>query len=282
MTLRDAWASAPLLALLIAPIPLQAGTGDIIQPSLHPYLDRRHTLIAGILYQEVVAEVRKTVDPLPRQTLNVGHLGVDETDTSWYLEYRYRFSEKWGLVASAQNFSSQGSIGPHRKFNFNGVEFPATAGVHTKIGVDTYVVDVLYSVYRSNRAELSLGGGIHAFDFEVDITGTALAGRNKGEKSFAASDLLAPLPNLRAQVFYAFSPRWAVLGAFGWLSADIDEWNGDFTYLSARAHYLFSDRFGVSLGYQFTDVDVSRKQQRQSSEYDIEFKGPTLQLSLGF
>lgn len=193
-----------MLTLLMACFPLQVGTGEVTEPSLHPYLDRRHTLIAGVLYQDVVAEERETVDPLPRQTINLGHLGVDETDTTWYLEYRYRFGEKWGLVASAQNFTSQGSIGPHRKFNFDGVEFPVGVGMHTKIDVDTYVV---YSIYRSHRAELSLGGGVHAFDFEVDITGTVLAGSNKGEKSFAASDLLAPLPNLRAQLFYAFSPR---------------------------------------------------------------------------
>jgi hypothetical protein len=68
----------------------------------------------------------------------------------------------------------------------------------------------------------------------------------------------------------------------GWMSANVDEWSGDFLYLFGRLQFLFTDKFGLALGYQFTDVDVSRDQRRRKSEYDMEFSGPSLQLTYGF
>jgi hypothetical protein len=66
------------------------------------------------------------------------------------------------------------------------------------------------------------------------------------------------------------------------MSANVDEWNGDFLNLNGRLQYLFANNFGMALGYQFTDVDVSRRQKRRQSEYDLEFSGPSLHLSYGF
>ena len=98
----------------------------------------------------------------------------------------------------------------------------------------------------------------------------------------AALELLAPLPNIRLQGFYALDSRWSLNGSLGWMSANIDEWSGDFLYLSGRVQFRFTDRLGVALGYQFTDVDVRRKQRNRQSEYDLEFSGPSLQLTYGF
>jgi hypothetical protein len=66
------------------------------------------------------------------------------------------------------------------------------------------------------------------------------------------------------------------------MSANVDEWRGDFVYLNGRLQYLFANNFGIALGYQFMDVDVSRRQQHRQSEYDIESSGPSLLLSYGF
>ena len=37
--------------------------------------------------------------------------------------------------------------------------------------IDTYMVDVLYEVHRSDNLEILLGGGLHALDFGVGIAG---------------------------------------------------------------------------------------------------------------
>jgi hypothetical protein len=252
------------------------------ETSLHPYLDRSHLFLVGAYFQEVKAEIRETRGPLPPKAVNLRHLGVDKTDTSWHLEYRFRISESWGLLAAAQRFSGQGTRGNVRAFNFGSVQFPVGVELNSTLDVDTYIVDVVYTTYRSQRAELAIGAGIHAFDFATKIEGRKVAGQNESGNEIAFEELLAPLPNLRLQGFYAINSRWAMSGSVGWMSANVDEWSGDFLYLNGRLQYLFANSFGMALGYQFTDVDVSRRQKRRQSEYDIEFSGPSLHLSYGF
>ena len=86
------------VAALLSAVPAVAQS-----EKLHPYLDRKHMFWVGAYYQEAEAEIRETVDPLPKIAVNLGHLGVDDTDTTWYLEYRGRLWDRWGIVASAQN-----------------------------------------------------------------------------------------------------------------------------------------------------------------------------------
>jgi hypothetical protein len=270
-------ALAVLLGTVCVPLPAQEPDA-----SLHPYLDRKHLFLAGAYFQEVDAEIRERRGPVPQQAVNLSHLGVDETDTTWHLEYRYRISERWGLMAAAQRFSGEGTRGNSRAFGFGPVQFPVGAELHSQFDVDTYILDVVYNTYRSDRAEFAIGAGIHAFDFATRIEGRKFAGRNDISDSIAFEEMLAPLPNLRLQGFYAVNARWGLSGSFGWMSANVDEWSGDFLYLSGRAQYRFADKFGIALGYQFTDVDVSRRKHRRQSEYDIEFSGPSLHLTFGF
>ena len=61
--------------------------------------------------------------------------------------------------------------------------------------------------------------------------------RNLAEASLEIDEFAAPLPNLRFQGFYAFTPRVSVNGALGWLSLNIDEWDGDFLYWQADIDY---------------------------------------------
>ena len=95
-------------------------------------------------------------------------------------------------------------------------------------------------------------------------------------------DILAPLPNIRAQGFYAITPRWAVSGAVGWLSANYGDYDGGFTYFHGRTLYRFTERFGVGVGYQYVDVDVEHDGERGNSGFDIQFSGPTASLSYSF
>ncbi len=96
------------------------------------------------------------------------------------------------------------------------------------------------------------------------------------------SELFAPLPNVRAQAYLSLTPNWAVAANIGWMSANVDEWDGSFRYLHLRTHLRFNDHLGVALGYQLTDVDVSRDTGRRASRYNMEFSGPSLMLTVAW
>ena len=86
------------------------------------------------------------------------------------------------------------------------------------------------------------------------------------------------------QGFHAFTPRFSLSGAVGWLSLNIDDWDGDFLYWKADLNYRIGDGFNLSAGYQYTDIDITRDQRKRQrlSEYDLEYSGPSIHLSYGF
>ena len=259
-------------------------SGHLRAEPLHPYLhtSNKHAVLLGYTWQSANVELSAQRKSLPKASLDLDDLGTDDTYNSWIVEYRHRFNEKWGLAASAFTFNVDGSRTASRDFNFDGVEFEAGVALDNEIDVDTYIVDLMYTAYRSDRAELLVGGGIHVFDFEAELTGRVFAGELETSRTDASDDLLATLPNLRAQGFYALTPRLGAVATLGWLSANYGDYDGSFTYVHARMFYRLQGGFGVSLGYQFTDIDLEQKKSRGKNEYEIEFDGPTLQLSYSF
>jgi len=249
----------------------------------HPYLSNKHTISVGATRQTADAEVRASVGNLPEVGLDLDHLGVDDKDTSWVLEYRWRFKPKWMFVAAGYTFGNDGSIEVSKDFNFDGVEFEAGVGVATDLQVDTYIADLMYQVYRSDKAEVMLGGGLHMIDFSMELEPRLFIGDREVSGKKGTSDILAPLPNLRFQGFYALNNKWAVGLTAGWLSASYDDYDGSFTYAHLRTVYRFLPHFSASVGYQFNAIDLTYEQSHnRETELDVDFDGPTIQLTYIF
>jgi hypothetical protein len=153
------------------------------------------------------------------------------------------------------------------------------ARLDTNISVDTYMVEALYSVYKTDRAEIMLGGGLHMFDFSASIESKVIVGDQEFTDSDGQEDVLAPLPNVRLQGFYALSPKWALAASIGWLSASYKDYSGGFTYLHARTMYRFTKRFGATIGYQFVDVELDHDKPNGEVGFDLQFEGPTVSIS---
>ncbi len=157
-----------ILALALATLPVTA----LCQEATHPYFrgDRNHALMLGATWQEADVELAATRNNLGGAKLALGDLGLNNDYTSWMAEYRYRISDRWSLSIGAYTFEVDGSREVARDFIFDGVEFTAGAALDTELEVDTYIVDVMYSVYRGERSEVMLGGGLHAFDLSAELS----------------------------------------------------------------------------------------------------------------
>ncbi len=256
--------------------------GSLQAQSIHPALTDKHTLTLGAYDLESDTKIGSHRDGSDSGDIDLDDLGVDKDYVSWMLGYRWRFAERWALVLGANTYDVDGEAEVSKSFEYEGTSFEAGLKLESDFSVDSYIVDVLYSVYKSDRAELMLGGGLHVLDFDISFKGTAFIGEESGSKTVSADDLLAPLPNLRAMGFYAFSPKWSVQSTLGWMSVNIDNWDGDYAFLNLRTDYRFTERFGVGVGYQITDVDVTYASKRFEHTYDIQYDGPTLYLEYGF
>jgi hypothetical protein len=71
-------------------------------------------------------------------------------------------------VGLAYQFEYDGARAISRDFNFEGKEFKAGTFLNTEISINTYIVDLMYQVYDSERAEVLVGGGVHAFDMNFN------------------------------------------------------------------------------------------------------------------
>lgn len=256
------------------------------QPS-HTFLTNKHFVYAGIYHQEgdLLAQSRRgDTDPVEFEFDN---LGIDDPYTSGMLEYHYRLSERWKLSAAVYRFTDGASDQRFKDdITWEGREFSAGVALDVDWNLDTYIVDVMYNVKRTDNLELSIGGGLHAVDADLTVAGELAVegseGRQVGAGETARGSLLVPLPNLRATGFYAFNDKWSAQGTVGWLSLGIDEYDGDFTYLHLRAQYDLNDTIGLSLGYQYADIDVRQDLRLGYRRFDMAFEGFTAALTFAF
>ena len=255
---------------------LGAGGSAAHAQEIHPELSDTHSFILGAHFQSSGTEVGA------RSNIDLSDLGVDDDDISWMLAYRWRFTDRWTLSAGASDFQVDGDVTVSDTFEFDGKEFEAGVSLESDFSVETYIVDLMYRVYKTDRAELLLGGGVHALNFDVEFKGTLFLEDESRSETVSGDDLLAPLPNLRMHGFYALTPNWAVNGTLGWMSANIDDWDGRYVYANLRTDYRFGSHFGIGLGYQYVDVDVSHERSRLDSSFDVNYHGPTLYLVYGF
>jgi opacity protein-like surface antigen len=251
---------------------------------IHPQLTNTHTFLLGGFQQDVDAAFYADADNqnIPSAKIDLGDLGMDETDFSWLAEYRYRMSDKWLFSVGGYKFDTSGSLEANKTFNYDGVEFEAGVDIESELSTSTFIFDAMYKVYDSDRANVFVGGGVHFTDVETELKGRINIGDVAGSGKRAGDTLLAPLPNLRAHGIYAFSPKWSVSGSVGWLSMNIDDYEGSFSYLSARLSYLLTDHLGLGLGYQYLDMDFSVQRKNGEAGVDIQFNGPSAYISYSF
>lgn len=251
---------------------------------IHPQLTATHTLTLGAFQQDADASFYADTNNqvTPKTEIDLGDLGMKESDLSWLAEYRYRMSDKWMLSVGGYKFDTSGSKESQKTFEYNGVKFETGAKVDSTLTLDTYILDVMYKVYGSDRAYLFVGGGVHVTDIGVELEAKGFINDLEGAGKRSNDDLLAPLPNLRAQGMYAFSPKWSISGTTGWLSLNYDDYEGSFAYISGRVSYLFNDHLGFGLGYQLLDMDFNVKRKNGEAGMDLQFNGPSAYITYIF
>lgn len=244
--------------------------------------DDKHTLSIGGTRQATEITLSATSENFSPSPLTLDDLGVPRRDTSYFVDYRYRLKPRWSIFAGAYAFSGSGENVSSRDFNFDGVEFTTDTTVRASLDIDAYMVDVLYRVYHSETLEVLVGGGIHALDFGVALSGSVQVNEDVFEARSSGATLLAPVPNIRTSATWVLGERFALNAVGGWLSADVDEYEGDFTYAHIRGFYYFSEHFGASLGYQLTDIDVRQTRTRSVIDVNAHLDGPTFTLTYSF
>ncbi|MFT5333748.1 MAG: hypothetical protein ACJAUG_000768 [Halioglobus sp.] len=274
--------------LIAAPVQATTATALLLTCQLglaeavHPLLEDKHTFVLGGYQQDADAQFYAEADDVAGGSVDLGDLGMDESDTTLILEYRYRLNDRWELSAAGYKFDTSGSLRTQRDVVYDGQEFEAGARVDSSLDTNTYLLAAMYKLYKTGRAYVSVGGGFHIFEFSTELETRVAVGEAESSRSRAGDDITTPLPNLRMEGFYALSPNWALISTIGWLSLDYDDYEGSFVYAYARANYRITERFGLGIGYQYLDMDFSVDRDRGEAGFDIQFNGPSVHLGYSF
>lgn len=149
------------------------------------------------------------------------------------------------------------------------------ASIDASLGIDTYIFAVDYAIHQSDSTEWGVGAGLHALDLDVSFDATL----NSLTIGATEQDLLAPLPNVRAYFMHAFSDKWLIGGAIGWLGASVDDYDGELLIARAYTKYRINDNWSVGLEAQMVDIDLEIIGSNSTEEYNIELPGAGLTLT---
>jgi hypothetical protein len=250
--------------------------------SLHPWLDRRVTVFVGAVNFDVDATMAKWTEGERVDYVNLGRLGVPESDADLWARVSARVGSRWQVGLDYFTIDVAGGRAVNFEFEFGDLVVPVGASVDTSLDADFYVLSINYAFYRSDRLELGAGLGVHGVGLKYDLFAEARAGsvvRTLGEEE---DDFLAPLPNAAVYGAYAFTPK--LLGQLkgGWISLSYDEYDGELLALHAQLAYRLSGRVSVGLGYSMFDFDVERNRGIRRESYDLDLQGPRVFLGMVF
>ncbi len=264
--MKTRYSSAPLIATFCGLMALSAGSHA--DPK-HPALADKWQFDFSVLSQKPDATVRSTVIGDTEVEIDLGTLGADDRETTGGLGVRYAINDKWRAYFAYSPLGVSGSRFTNRTINFDGTEFPLNTGLDTDLDITTYVAAIDYAFHQSEDTEWGVGAGLHAIDLGVKFE----ANLNAARASVSEEDLLAPLPNLRVYFKHALSEKWIIGGSVGWMSANVDKYDGELLVADFRADYRFNNNWTLGANYQLVDINLEIDDSPNEQAYDIQLPG---------
>jgi hypothetical protein len=216
--------------------------------------------------------------------LDFDRAGLDETDASYWLSLNWRSEHsRWGAWFGSWRYDVTGSnyweddliIPDHDPI-------PAGAYVKSEFDAKWYILEATYSFYRSETVDTGIGFGFHTVDLSTTLTARIELGEQEEEIVTEQLDTLAPLPNILFYLHWKFTPRWSLVGRFGYFGLDYKDYSGRMTNAHAMFNYDLSQRWVLGLGYQFVDLDLKVDKTEYVQVYEVDFAGPMAYLRVNF
>jgi opacity protein-like surface antigen len=270
-----------LFALLFGSV--LSGTVLAAGNSLNPVLDDKFTFKLGASWLKADGSFSSTREGDPTEKLTTSDLGVDDTETNAAFSARWRFTERWRLTFDYFGLDVNGNVREDfDDLDFGDIQASGFLAVDTKFKTDFYIAQVGYSLLKNERAELGIGAGVHIVRFDTKLKVSGGINNASGSVQSDSVDLTAPLPNVLGYGTYAFTPKLSLDGSVGWFGLSYSDYDGNLLTLAANLDYRLTDHFGVGVGYNYINMDLTINKSNRKDKYDIDYKGPVLYVTASF
>ena len=246
------------------------------QGDVHPYLTQKFILDTGVYFPDRTVKI--SVDgPVvgPNEQIDFqSEFGLDKSDTTFSLNFGWRFGKKWEL--GAQYFESSGERGAalDEDIEWNDVVFEQ--GTSIVAGQEFRLIRVFFgrNFDTSERYNFGVGVGVHWLELGAFIEGNIIIGG--GGNAFRRESVSAegPLPNIGAWYAHSISPKWAFKARIDWMSASVGDYDGKLINASVGVNYQMFEHFGAGLSYNIFDLDVVINKSGWRGRAETRYEGP--------
>jgi len=263
-----------LLGFLVGTLVLPAPAYSDVTGERNPWLVDDFVFSIGTFLPS--KKFRAKVDgSLPGSDIDFGN-SVDATshDNTPSGTLRWRFGEKWSLWGQYFDTSDSGESVLERDIVWDDVVYHA--GLRASAGVELTVARVFFGRNFSvgENYEFGAGAGLHSLKLGAYLEGEAfIEDQSIGFKRESVS-ARAPLPNIGAWYWYAFSPRWLLTTGIDWLGATIGDYSGDLWNVNAGVNFQVWDHVGLRLSYQLFKLNIDVSKDDWHGGADLNYSGP--------
>ena len=205
--------------------------------------------------------------------------GVDTEVTSFWGMVLWQGPERWSVGFNYFQAEADGSRLSDRDLSFGDLVIPAGTGIATNFSTDFYVLNGYYDFFKRPDRAAGVGLGLYALDLEISAQ-AQVGGQPTGDREQA--DALAPLPTLSFYYQHAFNEKWARMIDASWLSANIDEYDGEIIAARVSVEYWINDNWGLGAGYTYVDLDLTVDEPVFDQLYEVQYDSLFFFATFGF
>jgi len=205
--------------------------------------------------------------------------GIDETESTTSLEFRWRFSKNWSLWGQYWAVGSDGGAILENDLEWEDVIFEK--GTFANASLDTSISRVFFGRTFRNRPgrEFGLGAGIHLLEFDGFIEGEIKTGGGTTGNHVETIEASFPLPDIGAWYMYSWSPKWLVEARIDWLSVSYGDYSGGLWNAQLGVNYQLSRTIGVGFALNNFNLDVDVNKSDWHGRIETQHLGPSLSLT---
>ena len=227
-----------------------------------------------------------TNEDAPIDKLTFKDLGMEDEASVFWADFTWQWADRWQFSFNYSSFDTNGFNATSKSFEFGDLDVEIGAAVTTDFDMKLYIADVTWDFYKSDKAHLGVGVGLHAVDLDLDML--AEVGVNVGgeggtvELRSEQASALAPLPNVSLVGGVMVTENVYIGGHLGFFSLTYDKYDGSLFSARGSVEWRPWENFGFGAAYQYVEMDLSVDGSTKQEDYDLKFYGPILFLSVGF
>ena len=159
--------------------------------------------------------------------------------------------------------------------------YPVDAAFAGKLDLKITGVSYTWFFHHDGQRAFGVGLGAMRYDVDAELDATAtVAGAPVAYANTLSEDEWAPM--LRAEYAHALSPHWRWGASLAYTKKTGGNVTGDARDVQVRLEYFPWQRVGLSLRYNYNDVDLDFERTRFDGNLNLNNRGPQLLAMLRF